>query len=460
MGFLTPARANQSGNIGQVRHVFLSGYMADAWGFVLGSAGSPTWHPSNTDGSLGWTASAPSLDVRTARGASVTVGSGVQAAVSGSGTLNLAAENAVQPYSQTSDFAGATRVAASSAKLVAAQPRLALEAGDAYAVTRDSYDVLGFARTSDAAKAAAGEAALNLAAAASVRVDALPETVKKVSVSGAGELVLRAARAPEGILPVSGEVYATMLNADMEEWTGTASAAGFGTAGTTSYHWKLVSTTTVNYFLNMPACASVGHWTLDGGNKAKFRWSDYPCQGRNVMVLKQGCVLENTVTFPEDGDYELTFLSFGRADGGQDQYAGGWVKMSLVNGPGADVAIGTAFGYVGSSTLHQRFRVRGVKKGSYTFRLDHAVGSGDAHTALDDFRFRLVTDIPSETVVRPPNADFEQVDMTWGGRLARNAGNKPAGWTLTSSTADPDVCVITRGMANAGYRGGSAYGGV
>lgn len=460
MGFLTPARANQSGNIGQVRHVFLSGYMADAWGFVLGSAGSPTWHPSNTDGSLGWTASAPSLDVRTARGASVTVGSGVQAAVSGSGTLNLAAENAVQPYSQTSDFAGATRVAASSAKLVAAQPRLALEAGDAYAVTRDSYDVLGFARTSDAAKAAAGEAALNLAAAASVRVDALPETVKKVSVSGAGELVLRAARAPEGILPVSGEVYATMPNADMEEWTGTASAAGFGTAGTTSYHWKLVSTTTVNYFLNMPACASVGHWTLDGGNKAKFRWSDYPCQGRNVMVLKQGCVLENTVTFPEDGDYELTFLSFGRADGGQDQYAGGWVKMSLVNGPGADVAIGTAFGYVGSSTLHQRFRVRGVKKGSYTFRLDHAVGSGDAHTALDDFRFRLVTDIPSETVVRPPNADFEQVDMTWGGRLARNAGNKPAGWTLTSSTADPDVCVITRGMANAGYRGGSAYGGV
>ena len=275
MGFLTPARANQSGNIGQIRHVFLSGYVSDAWGFVLGSAGSPTWHPSNTDGSLGWTASAnsaglalfagrsawngrgfdeaativpkgpyvysweagdltavlsnffndrnlwlpnyfrcggdslgevlvftnrltalereqvsdymlrkwggavaaPSLDVRTARETSVTLGSGVQALVSGSGTLRLEAENAVLAYSQTADFAGATRVGASAAKLVAAQPRLALEAGDAYAVTRDSYDVLGFARTSDAATAAAGEAALNLAAAASVRVDALPDTV-------------------------------------------------------------------------------------------------------------------------------------------------------------------------------------------------------------------------------------------------------------------------------------------
>ena len=558
MGFLTPARANQSGNIEQVRHVFLAGYVSDAWGFVLGSATSPTWHPSNTEGSLGWIASAnsaspalfagrstwngkgfdeaattvpkgpyvysweagdltavlsnffndrnlwlpnyfrcggdslgevlvftnrltalereqvsaymlrkwggpataPAFDVRTARGASVAVGTGVKAAVSGSGTLRLETENAAQAYSQTADFAGATRVAASAAKLVAAQPRLALEAGDAYAVMRDNYDVLGFARTTDAAKTAAGEAALNLAASAAVRVDALPESVKKVSVSGAGELVLGAARAPDGIRPVAGEVYATMPNADMEEWTGSASATGFGTAGATSYHWKLVSTTTVNYFLNMPACASVGHWTLDGGNKANFRWSDYPCQGRNVMLLKQGCVVENTVTFPEDGDYELTFLSFGRMDGGLNQYAGGWVKMSLVNGPGADVAIGTAFGYVGTSTQHQRFRVRGVKKGAYTFRLDHAVGTGDAHTALDDFRFRLVTDIPSETVVRPPNADFEQVDMTWGGRLLRNAGNVPAGWTLTSSTADPDVCVITRGMSNAGYRGGSAYGGV
>lgn len=558
MGFLTPARANQSGNIGQVRHVFVSGYVSDAWGFVLGSFSAPTWHPSNTDGSLGWTASAnsaglalfagrstwngkgfdeakttvpkgpyvysweagdltavvgnffndrnlwlpnyfraggdsigevliftnrltalereqvsaymlrkwggsaaaPTFDVRTASGTFVAVGAGVTAEVSGSGTLNLAAENAVQPYSQKADFAGATRVAATSAKLVAAQPRLALEAGDNYTVTRDSYDVLGFARTTDTAKAAAGEAALNLAASASVRVDALPETVKKVSVSGAGELVLGAARAAEGIRPVAGEIYATMPNADMEEWTGSASAKGFSADGTVYDHWKLVSHKQTSYFLNMPACAAVGHWTLDGGNKANFRWSDYPCQGRNVMVLKQGCVVENTVTFPEDGDYELTFLSFGRMDGNLNQYAGGWVKMSLVNGPGADVAIGTAFGYVGTSTQHQRFFVRGVKKGAYTFRLDHAVGSGDAHTALDDFKFRLMTDIPSETIIRPPNADFEQVDMTWAGRLLRNAGNKPAGWTLTSSTTDPDVCVVTRGIANAAYRGGGVHGGV
>lgn len=181
------------------------------------------------------------------------------------------------------------------------------------------------------------------------------------------------------------------------------------------------------------------------------------------MVLKQGSILENVVTFPVDGDYEVTCLTGGRMDGNLNQYAGGWVKLSLLDESGAENWFGTAFGYIGTSTRRQRFIVRGVKAGSYTFRLNHAVGTGDAHTILDDFKFRLVTDLPSETIVYPPNADFECVDMVWGGRLVRNTGNVATNWTLTSSVAsstDPDVCLVTRGMQNAGYRAGSTRGGV
>lgn len=560
MGFLTPARAALSGNFTGIRHVFFAGYVTNAWGFVLGSAYSPVWHPGNTEGalyllasansaspilfhgrslwngalvdealtsvtrgpyvyewdagsltgrfanffndrnifspyfraggdSLGevvvftnkltalereqvsayllkkWrpAAAAASYDVRTAKGTSVTVGSGVQAELSGSGMLNLPDANRTHSYSQKEPFNGSTRVGV-SAKLVSAEPLVALEAGDAYAVTRDNYDVLAFAKTADETQAAAGEAVLALGASTAVRVSELPETVKKVSVTGSGELILAAPRPATALTNDTGEVYATMPNADMEEWTAAGSSYGFSTDGATTFHWKLVSHTAGNYFLNMPACAAnSGHWTVDGGNKKNFRWDDYVFQGRNVMVLKQGCVVENTVTFPADGDYEVTFLTAGRMDGSVNQYAGGWVKLSLVDGAGNENWFGTAFGYVGTSTQRQRFMVRGVKAGSYTFRLNHAVGSGDAHTVLDDFKFRRVTDIPSETVFRPPNADFECVDMVWAGRVARHTGNVATNWTLTSSTTsstDPDACLVTRGIVNAGYRAGSTRGGV
>ena len=414
---------------------------------------------------------APAVEVRTAKGAEVTAAGGAAPTVTGAGTLRLAEAGVAQPYSMTAPFAGSTRVE-DSATLLAGEPQLALRAGDAYTATRDAYDGLAFANAPDAAKAAAGEACLDLAADVAVRVAALPETVRRLAVSGAGELVL-AAPPPvgKGLAAVAGDVCAAMPNADMEEWTGTG-ALNLGAAGGTSHHWTVVSCETANqYFLNMPYLRdNNGHWTIDGGTKANFRWADYPFQGNVVMVLKQGCVLENTVTFPADGDYELTFLTGGRMDGRTEWgigsrylYAGGWVKLALVDGEGAETPVGTAFGYVGASTRKQRFLVRGVRAGAYTFRLDHAVGSGDAHTILDDFRFRLVTDLPAETVVYPPNADFEQVDMAWDGRYARHVGNTAADWTFAqdeTTGSAPDVCLFTRGMTDAGYRAGSARGGV
>lgn len=564
MGFCEPGtRAARTANIGEIRHLFYSGYVEGSWGFPVGvmRGTPPFWHPQSPEGALGgawssansahpglfqgrsllngavfdeaataakagpyvyeWDAGdiaghlgnffndrdmwgptyfrsggdalgeviaftnrltalereqvanyllrkwspavpTPTVEVRTARGAEVTVADDAAQTVTGAGTLRLAEAGRAQAYSMTEPFAGSTRVEA-SATLVAGEPQLALHAGDAYTVTRDLYDGLGFANAPDAAKAAAGEAHLDLAADVAVRVASLPETIKTLAVSGAGELVL-AAPPPvgKGVAAVAGDVYATMPNADMEEWTGTG-AVGFGTLGATTYHWTVVSRENSNlYFLNLPSLRENGHWMIDGGTK-NFRWADYPFQGNVVMALKQGCVVENTVTFPADGDYELTFLTGGRMDGGGYPYAGGWVKVSLVDGAGAETPVGTAFGYVGVSTRRQRFLVRGVKAGAYTFRLDHAVGTGDAHTILDDFRFRLVTDVSAEEVVYPPNADFEQVDMAWDGRYARDAGHTAADWTFAQSEetgTEPDVCLVTRGMRNMGYRAGSTRGGV
>ena len=564
MGFCEPgSRKARTANIGEIRHLFYSGYVENAWGYPMGSLSLVFWHPQLTDGALGLYASAnsmnpgvfqgrsllngavfdeaavkvepgpyvyewdagdvagflgnffndrniwsaqyrraggdalgevvvftnrlsalereqvaayllrkwrpaapgPAVEVRTARGAEVTVADDAAQTVTGAGTLRLAEEGRVQAYSMTEPFAGSTRVEA-SATLVAGEPQLALHAGDAYTVTRDLYDGLGFANAPDAAKAAAGEAHLDLAADVAVRVASLPETIKTLAVSGAGELVL-AAPPPvgKGVAAVTGDVYATMPNADMEDWTGTGEKKL--SLGQTTDHWKLVSAVYPNqYFLNLTSLygeGGKGHWMLDGGKKDAFRPVDYPFQGNVVMALKQGCVVENTVTFPADGDYELTFLTGGRMDSAAGSVAGGWVKLALVDGAGAEAPIGTAFGYVGTSMRKQRFLVRGVRAGTYTFRLDHAVGTGDAHTVLDDFRFRLVTDLSSETVVYPPNADFEQVDMAWDGRYARDAGHTAADWTLAQSEetgTEPDVCLVTRGMTNVGYRAGSARGGV
>ena len=565
MGFCEPGtRVARTANIGEIRHLFYSGYVEGSWGFPVGvmKGTTPFWHPQSPEGTLGgtwgsansahpglfqgrsllngavfdeaataakagpyvyewdagdvaghfgtffndrdiwgptyfrsggdalgevivftnrltalereqvanyllrkWSPSVPTpaVEVRTAKGAEVTVVDDAALTPAGAGTLRLAEAGCAQAYSMTEPFAGATRVE-TSATLVAGEPQLVLHAGDAYTVTRDLYDGLGFANAPDAARAAAGEARLDLAADTAVRVSALPGTVKTLAVSGAGELVLSAPPPVEkGLAAVTGDVYATMPNADMEEWTGTGETR-IGTEGTTYFHWKMVSRVQGNhYFLNLPSLREKGHWTLDGNAKGAFRWDDYPFQGNVVMVLKQGCVVENTVTFPADGDYELTFLTGGRMDGGGRTYAGGWVKVSLVDGAGVETPVGTAFGYVGVSTRRQRFLVRGVKAGAYTFRLDHAVGTGDAHTILDDFRFRLVTDLPAEEIVYPPNADFERVDMVWGGRYQRNVGNTVADWTLAQSEetgTEPDVCLVTRGMRNMGYRTGSTRGGV
>lgn len=575
MGFCEPGtRAVRTAAIDEIRHLFYSGYVENAWGFPMGSApnAKPFWHPQTPEGFLGgawssfnsahpglfqgrsllngavfdetatkvtpgpyvyeWDAGdmagyfgnffndrdmwgptyfrsggdalgevivftnrltalereqvadyllrkwspavrTPAVEVRTAKGAEVTVADGAALTPTGAGALRLTEAGRAQAYSMTEPFAGTTRVEA-SATLVAGEPQLALCAGDAYTVTRDDYDGLGFANAPDAAKAAAGEAHLDLAASTAVRVAALPETVKTLAVSGAGELVLSAPPpVGKGLAAVAGDVYATMPNADMEEWTGTGET-WIGTAGTTYFHWKMVSCVQGNhYFLNLPSLREKGHWTLDGNTKTAFRWDDYPFQGNVVMVLKQGCVVENTVTFPADGDYELTFLTGGRMDGGGRTYAGGWVKVSLVDGAGVETPVGTAFGYVGTSTRKQRFLVRGVKAGAYTFRLDHAVGTGDAHTILDDFKFRLVTDTSSETIVYPPNADFERVDtiaapsssgnMATAGSFGRNVGNTLVDWTLAQSEETgtaPDVCLVTRGMENIGYRAGSTRGGV
>ena len=191
-----------------------------------------------------------------------------------------------------------------------------------------------------------------------------------------------------------------MPNADMEAWQSTSTAYNQNALGT-YYNWTLSSRPAGwLYFLNLAnAQAGNGHWVVDGGTKSKFKYADYPFQGKVVMALKQGVVVENTVTFPQAGDYELTFLSFGRADGNFEQYAGGQVKMSLVRN-GVTNEIGTAMGYAEKATRRQRFRIRGVEAGAYTFVLNHDVGTGDAHTILDDFRFRLITDPETETIVQ------------------------------------------------------------
>ncbi|MBO7687588.1 MAG: hypothetical protein J6V72_14440 [Kiritimatiellae bacterium] len=398
-----------------------------------------------------WTAAgrAPgALEISAATNTSVSVVSGVSPVLSGAGRADVA-DGAEAVYSAKAPTPGTLRVDSGQAMAFAGELPFAFTPGDALTVGQTMYGVLTALNEPTAALAAANEATLSLSATTSVRVASLPEGMKRLAAHGPGEVVLSAPRA-DGAPKAGGDIFATMPNADMEAWQSTGTSYAQNTLGT-SYNWTMTSRTSGGtlYFVNLVnAEAGGGFWVIDGATKSNFRYADYPFQGKVVMAFKQGLVVENTVTFPQAGDYELTFLSAGRMINtrGLNNYAGGQVKMSLVRN-GVTNEIGTAMGYVEMSTRHQRFRVRGVEAGAYTFVLNHDVGSGDAHTILDDFRFRLITEPETETVVCPPNGDFERADIAFNSRTDLSSANTVEDWTFaTSGQATPDVCVLTCGM--------------
>lgn len=416
-----------------------------------------------------WAAAAApgAVTVTTVRGTSVEPAGGT-AAFDGDGTVEAVSNGLHVVYSTAKPYPGDTRIAANAVKLESVEPTLKLRPGDALTLTRDDFEVLSAVRADDASLETAGATSLALAPTTAVRIAELADDVKKLRVAGAeGTLILSAPRTSVPIRPAS-EIWATMENADMEDWpSANKTELGLWDVGVVYYGWKVLQkgAQAQSYFFDLVnAQANNGHWVIDGGTKSNFRYADYPFQGRKVLAVKQAFILSNVVTFPTDGDYDLTFLSGGRMNGNQtdNQYAGGWTKMALVDAVGVTNEIGTALAYVECSMRHQRFRVRGVKAGTYTFILNHDVGTGDSHSIFDDFKFRLVTDVPTETTCPLPNGDFERADFTWNVRCERSAGNVPADWTLAQSqSGTPDVCLVTRGTAQGGYQDrGSVYGGI
>ncbi|MBR0506027.1 MAG: hypothetical protein IJJ84_11535, partial [Kiritimatiellae bacterium] len=403
------------------------------------------------------------IEVSSATNTTVSVAAGAASVQAGAGRVQ-ASDGAEVVISPKVPNVGTLRVDSGTVHVSAGEVPFAFAPGDALTVGQDAYSVYSAANAPTAALEGAGEATLALAATSSVRVTSLPAEMKRLSAHGAGEIILGAPRT-DAAPRAGGNIFATMPNADMEAWQ-SPNKEYSQTALGTYYNWTISSRPAGwLYFLNLVNCKSgTGHWVLDGGTKANFRYEDYPFQGKVVMAIKQGLVVENTVTFPQAGDYELTFLTAGRMvpTRGSDTYAGGQVKLSLVRN-GVTNEIGTAMGYVEMTTRHQRFRVRGVEAGAYTFVLNHDVGTGDAHTIMDDFRFRLITDPETETVIRPPNGDFERANIPFNSRGTLSSANTVEDWTFaTSGQTTPDVCVLTRGMTGGApyLDSASAWGGI
>ncbi len=410
------------------------------------------------------------IEVSSATNTTVSVAAGAASVQAGAGRVQ-ASDGAEVVISPKVPNVGTLRVDSGTVHVSAGELPFAFAPGDALTVGQDAYSVYSAANAPTAALEGSGEATLAFAATSSVRVTSLPAEMKRLSAHGAGEIILGALRT-DAAPRAGGNIFATMPNADMEAWQDTKTAYEKAALGT-YYNWtvssRYVSDSNSNvygafYFINLVNTQKSGHWVIDGGTKSNFRYEDYPFQGKVVMVLKRGIVVENTVTFPQAGDYELTFLTAGRMTSarGGETYAGGQVKMSLVRN-GVTNVIGTAMGYVELATRRQRFRVRGVEAGAYTFVLNQDTGSGDAHTIFDDFRFRLITEPEPETVVRPPNGDFERANVPFSSRTVFSSANTVEGWTFaTSGQTTPDVCVLTRGMPDGApyLDSASAWGGI
>ena len=280
--------------------------------------------------------------------------------------------------------------------------------------------------------------------AGTLRANEVPQSVKRLDVLG-GEMVLEAPRnASTAYAPPDSVVTGYVPNASFENGVG-ATTATINLGTTTGFQgWTAVA----GAGADLNSLAWVNHSAYNGGkNDSSPYWNlstEVP-DGESVLTINKGASVWTTITLPQEGVYELSFMGSGRS---------GKMGLILELAVGADAEDLQTFGY---------FRVPGgwPKFYPYSYRLPRlAAGSHqlwfkqvdvtqDRCSMIDDLKLVRIPD--KEVACYVPNGTFEHfkgayADLPQPTKFTAENFDALADWTITRGVMPSGF--VTSGTTN------------
>lgn len=401
----------------------ISRYLMDKWGI------SP---PQGT------------VAVEMAEGTSARIADGVDASLSGRGTLvrSGAETSSYRPTVQNPNAGVKVRLEGGTMKADARELNLAVKAGDVLTFDEtDSHSVHTVGNAIDNAARAEGSASVR-GASETVRFGSIGADVTNLTVQ-ASEVVLGDSVLGGGGTPsVLGT--ATIANGSFED----AFSSG---------DWVFVENPSYSNRKQFATTNDVVDWRIGTSDdfKSKFRLENFmPTDGGWALILAKENILKGHVSVSADGDYVFAFDGTGRYN-----YDNMQIAFSLVDGGGATNTFACCTIPIGTGYRPYKFLISGLKAGAYDLVLKSSSGkaayaSNDSYALLDNFRMDLLGDGPSTAQgVAVPNGSFENTRITDTTREVTAFGTDKiqcAGWTLTSpgAPAANAIAPVSRLMAN------------
>lgn len=393
------------------------------------------------------------VNVRTAEGSAVELGDGADAVrVTGVGTVTKSSDGTLH-YADAIQGTSAVswNLAAGNLELEQGTTRLALQSGAALASSKDAYGVTTLAKE---VGVAAGSASVT-GGSGSFRLETLPGGVSNVVLT-CGSLTLGALEDPSDgseAPKTSAAVLATMSNPGFESLTkiNGQTSTDFSDGGWT---FKKANGNSAWFFMKQ----GEGYWS------AYTPWTPVPegsrCVGFNFnsQTIGETATAATQVEFPQDGDYMLSFRDVSRPPAWGDYsnfetYAWSQIEMTLtdVNQDVKDLCRFLSEGaYLKTSYRSDRYLIRGIKAGTYTFTVKFThKRTGEKLTLLDDFKFQLVEPVTAETVFQVPNGDFERHDYPT--LNAFDTSVTAEGWTFTNPELEAGKMAAVGPLRNGIY---------
>ena len=271
--------------------------------------------------------------------------------------------------------------------------------------------------------------------AGTLRADSLPSSVKRLDVLG-GEMVLEAPRtASTAYASPDSVVTGYVPNASFENGVGaTTETINLGT--TTGFQgWTAVA----GAGANLANLAWVNHSTYKGGkNNSSQYWklpTDVP-DGESVLAINQAASVWTTITLPQEGVYELTFMGSVRQ---------GKTGLILELAVGADAENLQTFGYFRApggwpKYYPYSFRLPRLAAGSYQLWFKQVDASQDRCSLIDDLKLTRIPD--AELAYDVPNGSFEHFKGTYADlpepeKFKSTNFDALSDWTIVQSSYTP-----------------------
>ena len=359
------------------------------------------------------------VTVRTAKGSVLKVdsdslyGKTGNVRLSGEGALELTDDDAHFGVFQEK-FGGVVSVSAGkTVHLRDADIAIAVEPGTEVAATTDISGKKVSVTSGEPGKIAIS------ASGTSVTLREIPSGTEKISIS-AGTLVF-APPSRETVLP-GARRFATIGNASMED----VGDAGKGWAKANgSYGWKLTAadTSTWGVYFSRALCA-IHH------PEYLFVSPFEPPDGKYVLALHNWGSLENKVTIPEEGVYELSFYEVDSWKVSEKVHHRQTLQITLER-DGASLPIIASLTGMSNGGYHlYRFRTPELNAGEYTLRFNSPrTENGDLTCTFDVVKMRrLARPVRGFPV---PNGGFETQDFDSARTSAEITNSVTAtGWTF------------------------------